>query len=188
MSLAIQLMKQQSADIVMGTDPDTDRLGVAIQKNEDVFFPNGNQIGTLMLHYILTQSNNIPENSYFVKTIVTTDLQRKIAQKYGVACENTLTGFKWICGRVKEIEQNNPERNFIFGTEESFGYLNHPYVRDKDAVSSVALMAEIALFYKRQNMDLHDALTKIYEEFGFYQEELLCLDYEGKVVRKKSQG
>ena len=185
LAMAIQLMKQQNADIVMGTDPDTDRLGVAVLKDGDVFFPNGNQIGTLMLHYILTQSKDILKDSYFVKTIVTTDLQRKIAEKFGVQCENTLTGFKWICGRVKEIEQNEPHRNFLFGTEESFGYLNHPYVRDKDGVSSVVLMAEIALFHKKNNMDLFDALSKIYEEYGFFQEELLCLDYDGKVGAEK---
>ena len=167
-----------------GTDPDTDRLGIAIQ-NGDIFFPNGNQIGTLMLHFILTQSKEVPSNSYFVKTIVTTDLQRKIAQSYGVNCENTLTGFKWICGRVKEIEEQQPERNFSFGTEESFGYLHHPYVRDKDGVSSVVLTAEIALHYKKQGMTIYDALNSIYEEFGYYQEELLCLDYEGKSGAEK---
>ena len=178
-------MKQQDADIVMGTDPDTDRLGVAILKDEKVFFPNGNQIGTLLLHYILSQSKDIPNDSYFVKTIVTTDLQRKIAASFGVNCENTLTGFKWICGRVKEIEEQEPNRNFLFGTEESFGYLNHGYVRDKDGVSSVLLMAEMTLFYKEKGMDLVDALTAIYEEYGYYQEELLCLDYEGKAGAEK---
>lgn len=185
LAMAIQLMQQQNADIVMGTDPDTDRLGVAVQKDGDIFFPNGNQIGTLMLHFILTQSKEIPANSYFVKTIVTTDLQRKIAEKYGVDCENTLTGFKWICGRVKEIEEQQPERNFLFGTEESFGYLHHPYVRDKDGVSSVVLMAEIALHYKNKGMTIYDALNSIYEEFGYYQEDLLCLDYEGKSGAEK---
>tara|TARA_B100000925_G_scaffold240974_1_gene190192 strand:+ start:704 stop:2455 length:1752 start_codon:yes stop_codon:yes gene_type:complete len=185
LAMAIQLMQQQNADIVMGTDPDTDRLGVAIQKDGDIFFPNGNQIGTLMLHFILTQSKEIPANSYFVKTIVTTDLQRKIAEKYCVDCENTLTGFKWICGRVKEIEEQQPERNFLFGTEESFGYLHHPYVRDKDGVSSVVLMAEIALHYKNKGITIYDALNSIYEEFGYYQEELLCLDYEGKSGAEK---
>jgi phosphoglucomutase len=185
LAIAIQLMQQQDADIVMGTDPDTDRLGVAVQKEGSIFFPNGNQIGTLMLHYILTQCENIPKDSYFVKTIVTTDLQRKIAEKFGVKCENTLTGFKWICGRVKEIEELEPSRNFLFGTEESFGYLHHPFVRDKDAVSSVVLMAEVALHYKLKGMSLYDALNSIYEEFGYYQEELLCLDYEGRQGAQK---
>jgi len=190
LKLAIDLMKKEKADIVFGTDPDTDRLGVAIEKSGQIFFPNGNQIGVLMLHYILTnlkERNELPENPYFVKTIVTTDLQKKIAEKFGVTVENTLTGFKWICGMMKKIEENSPERNFIFATEESFGYMNHDFVRDKDGICSVALMAELTLWYKLKGMDIVDALDKIYEEYGLHQEQLLCLDYEGKAGAEKIQ-
>lgn len=186
--LAVELMKKENADIVFGTDPDTDRLGVAIIKNGEVFYPNGNQIGLLMLHYILTnfkEQNRFPQNPYFVKTVVTTELQAKIASNFGVDVENTLTGFKWICGKMKEIEENEPHRNFLFATEESFGYMNHNFVRDKDGICSVALMAELALWYKTQGMDIVDALDKIYEEYGFSSETLLCLNYYGKEGAEK---
>ena len=186
LAMAVELMDKNNADIVFGTDPDTDRLGVAIRHNGELFYPTGNQIGTLMLHYLFSNSE-IPENSYFVKTIVTTDLQRKIADHFGVKTENTLTGFKWICGLMKTIEETQPERNFLFGTEESFGYLNHPSVRDKDGVSAVALMAEVTLWYKRQGLNLVQALDKIYEQFGFHHEHLLCLEMEGKDGLEKIQ-
>ena len=188
LKMATDLMAQEDADIVFGTDPDTDRLGVAIRNGDEIFYPNGNQIGSLMLYYLLhnlKESNQLKDNSYFVKTIVTTDLQRKIAESFGVKVENTLTGFKWICGMMKEIEENEPHRNFLFATEESFGYMNHNNVRDKDGVCSVALMAELTLWYKERGMTLIDALNEIYEKYDFHQEGLLCLDYEGKEGAEK---
>jgi len=181
--MAVALMKKNKADITFGTDPDTDRLGVAVlRKNGDVVYPNGNQIGVLMLHYILTQKKDLgklPQNGYFIKTIVTSNLQEKLAQSFGLKTYNTLTGFKWICGKMSEIEQNSPEAEFIFATEESFGYLPHPHVRDKDGVASLGLMAEVALYYKLKGMDLVDALDDIYEKYGFSNETLLSLDYFG---------
>ncbi|MCO4792858.1 MAG: phospho-sugar mutase [Bacteriovoracaceae bacterium] len=183
LAMAVELMEKENADIVMGSDPDTDRLGVALKHEGRVQYINGNQIGVLMLHYILSnlkEQGKLPDNSYFVKTIVTTDLQKTIADDFGVETENTLTGFKWICGKVNQIEKDQPERNFLFGTEESFGYLNHDYVRDKDGVSSVTLMAEIALWYKTQGLNLFEALDKIYEKYGFSHETLLNLNYYGK--------
>jgi phosphoglucomutase len=188
LALAVELMKKEKADLVFGTDPDTDRLGVALIKNNKVEYLNGNQIGTLMLHYILStlkSSGTMPKNPYMVKTIVTTRLQDKMGKHFGIEVFNTLTGFKWICGKMNQLEKTNPEKNFIFGTEESFGYLNHPYVRDKDGVSSVILMSEVALFHKTQGHDLIDALDSIYEEFGFYYEGLLSLDYFGKEGAEK---
>ncbi len=188
LAMAVNLMKSSKADIVFGSDPDTDRLGVAIIKNDEVIYLNGNQIGILLLHYVLKnlrEQNRMPANPYFVKTIVTTSLQDKIAESFDVKTENTLTGFKWICGLVNRLETESPERNFIFGTEESFGYLNHSHARDKDGVSSLSLMAETTLWYKTQGMDLIDGLNKIYEEYGFCNEELLCLNYYGKEGAEK---
>jgi len=188
LKIATDLMAQEDADIVFGTDPDTDRLGVAIRNGDEIFYPNGNQIGSLMLYYILhnlKEKNQLPEHGYFVKTIVTTDLQRKIAESFGVTVENTLTGFKWICGKMKDIEENEPHRNFIFATEESFGYMNHNNVRDKDGICSVGLMAELTLWYKERGMNLLDALDELYEKYDFHQEGLLCLDYEGKEGAEK---
>ncbi len=183
LKLAVDLMAQIHADIVMGSDPDTDRLGVAIKdKDGSVVYLTGNQIGILKLHYILTtlkKENKLSKSSYFVKTIVTTSLQDVIAKSFGVEVHNTLTGFKWICGKMNEIEKSDPNKQFIFATEESFGYLSHTYARDKDGVSSVSLMAEVALYYKLQGMSLLNALDKIYEEYGFSHETLLSLDYFG---------
>jgi len=182
LALAVDLMEKCQGDIVMGSDPDTDRLGVALKKDGVVHYLSGNQIGILKLHYILTQlkkQNKLSANSYFVKSIVTTSLLDVIANSFGVEVFNTLTGFKWICGKMNEIEKADPAKQFIFATEESFGYLCHTFARDKDGVSSVAMMAEVTLFYKLQGLDLLDALDLIYDQYGFSHESLLSLDYYG---------
>ncbi len=182
LTMAIDLMKKLKADLAMASDPDGDRLGVAFQDKGETIFLNGNQIGTLMLYYILEskkRQNQLPKNGYFVKSIVTTPLQEKIAKSYGLKTYNTLTGFKWICGKMNELERTSPNEHFVFATEESFGYLNHPYVRDKDGVSSVALMAEMTLWFKTQGKTLIEGLDEIYAEFGFAHETLLSLDYFG---------
>lgn len=182
LKLAVDLMKKVGADFAVGTDPDADRLGVALQKNGETIYLSGNQMGVLMLHYMLknlSQQNRMPKNPYFVKTIVTTELQTAIAKHFGVDVENTLTGFKWICGRVMDLSKIDPSKTFLFGTEESFGYLTHPNVRDKDGVGPLGLIAEMALYYKTKGKTLLDALDDIYTEFGFYTESLLSLDYFG---------
>ena len=188
LALAVKLMQKENADLALGTDPDTDRVGIAFTHEGETKYLNGNQIGLLMLHYLLSQHHEkgtLPKNPYFVKTIVTTALQEKIANAFGVTCENTLTGFKWICGRMNEIEHNEPERNFVFATEESFGYLNHEYVRDKDGVSSITLLCEMALYHKLKNKNLLEALDDIYAEYGFSHETLLSLNYYGKEGSEK---
>lgn len=182
LKMSVDLMEKLNADIAMGSDPDTDRLGVAFKHKGEVIYLNGNQIGILKLHYILSQKKKLgtlPKDGYFVKTIVTTPLQDTIASAFGIKTFNTLTGFKWICGKMNEMERLHPESEFLFATEESFGYLSHNFARDKDGVTSVTLMAEIALFYKLQGLNLVEALDKIYEEFGFSAETLLSLDYFG---------
>ncbi|MDO9182420.1 MAG: phospho-sugar mutase, partial [Bacteriovorax sp.] len=182
LKLAVDLLEKINADIVMGSDPDTDRLGVAIKSNNKIEYLTGNQIGILKLHYILSElkkQKRLSNDSYFVKSIVTTSLLDVIAKNFGTEVYNTLTGFKWICGKMNQIEKTQPNKQFIFATEESFGYLSHTFARDKDGVSSVSLMAEVALFYKLQGMDLLAALDKIYEEYGFSHESLLSLDYFG---------
>ncbi|OFZ14775.1 MAG: hypothetical protein A2X86_19175 [Bdellovibrionales bacterium GWA2_49_15] len=188
MKLAVDLMIKTQADVALATDPDCDRVGVALLHNGLTHYLSGNQIGILMLNYILSnlkEQRRLPANPYFVKTIVTTPLQDTIAAKFGVQVENTLTGFKWICRRMGEIEREHPERNFVFATEESFGYMTHNYVRDKDGICSVALMAELSLWYKLKGMNLMQALDQIYETYGFSSEALLTLDYEGKSGAEK---
>jgi len=182
LKMAVDLMERINGDIVMGSDPDTDRLGVAIKHQGQIEYLTGNQIGILKLHYILSQlekQGKLPKEAYAVKSIVTTPLLDTIAHAYGVEIYNTLTGFKWICGKMNELEKAFPNKEFLFATEESFGYLCHNFARDKDGVSSVSQMAEIALFYKLQGLNLLEALDKIYEEFGFSREDLLSLDYFG---------
>ena len=183
LKMAVDLMVEKGADIAMGTDPDTDRVGAAVMHKGDVFYPSGNQLGTLLLHYLLRnkrERGELGENSYFVKTVVTTPLQEDIAKSFSVAVENTLTGFKWICRKVNTIERERPERSFVFATEESFGYLHHPFVRDKDGVASTALLAEAALWHKAQGRTLIDALEEIYGEYGYSEEKQIALSWSGK--------
>ena len=190
LKMAVDLMVEKEADIAMGTDPDTDRVGTAVMHNGKVIYPNGNQLGTLMLHYLLhnkKERGELGEKPYFVKTVVTTPLQEVVAKSFGVAVENTLTGFKWICHRMNTIEEESPERNFIFATEESFGYLHHPFVRDKDGVSSTALLAEMALWHKVRNKTLIDALNDIYREYGLSEEKQIALSWPGKEGAEKIQ-
>ena len=182
LKMAVDLMDKVGGDIVMGSDPDTDRLGVAIRVNGKINYLTGNQIGVLKLHYMLSEmkkKGQLTGENYVVKSIVTTPLLDTIAKSFGVEIFNTLTGFKWICGKMNELEKTAPQKKFIFATEESFGYLCHNYARDKDGISSVSQMAEVTLFYKLQGMTLLDALDKIYEEYGFSREDLLSLDYFG---------
>ena len=182
LKLAVELMDKVGADIVMGSDPDTDRLGVALKVDGVVHYLTGNQIGILKLHYILSEmkkADKLQGENYVVKSIVTTPLLDTIAESFGVEIYNTLTGFKWICAKMNELETSSPNKNFIFATEESYGYLCHTFARDKDGVSSVSQMAEVALFHKLRGDNLLQALDKIYEEFGFSREDLLSLDYFG---------
>ena len=188
LKMAVDLMVESGADIAMGTDPDTDRVGAAVMHEGEVFYPNGNQLGSLMLHYLLyhkSERGELGKNSYFIKTVVTTPSQEAIARSFGVSVENTLTGFKWICRRMNAIEAETPERNFVFATEESFGYLHHPFVRDKDGVASVALLAEVALWHKSRGKTLIDALNDIYREYGLSQEKQIAISWSGKEGAEK---
>ena len=188
LKMAVELMKEKGADMALGTDPDADRVGLAlIHKGEEVFL-SGNQIGVLMLYYILSEQikkNMLPLNPYVVTTIVTTPLIEVMADHFGVDLENTLTGFKWIGRRIFEIEKTQPHRNFLFAVEESFGYLHHDFARDKDGVSAVGLLCEIGLFYKDKGHNLVSALDQIYEQFGFFGESLISLTYPGEEGARK---
>ena len=180
--MAIDVMMKNNGDIVFGTDPDGDRLGVVVRHQGDKVVLNGNQIGVLMLYYILltkAQNQTLPTNPLVIKSIVTTPLQNAIAEHFGATVMDTLTGFKWMAGLLRELEEKKSSFNFIFASEESFGYMPHCQSRDKDGVSSMALMAEVSLYFKLKGMTLVDALDEIYSKYGFYQESLLSLDYEG---------
>ncbi|WP_394554640.1 phosphoglucomutase [Priestia aryabhattai] len=181
--LAIQYGKEIDADILMGTDPDADRLGVAVknEKGEYVVL-TGNQMGALMLHYLLEQKekqNILPENGVVVKTIVTSEIGRAIAASFGLETIDTLTGFKFIGEKINEFEQTK-EYQFQFGYEESYGYLIGDFVRDKDAVQSAVFAAEVAAFYKAQGKSLYEGLLEIFEKYGYYKESLYSLTLKGK--------
>ncbi len=183
LSMAIDKAKKTGAEIVMATDPDADRLGIALRNPDNEFvLLNGNQTGVLLIHYILSQykaRNKYKGNEYIIKTIVTTDLMDRIAESYNVKCYNVLTGFKYFADLIKKLEG---KEKYIGGGEESYGFLPGDYVRDKDAVASCALFAEMAAFAKENGKTLFDQLTDIYLEYGLYKEKLI------NIVRKGAEG
>lgn len=188
LTLAKNLMLKTNADLCYGTDPDCDRLGVYINHKGQAFNLNGNQIAVLLLHYVLSNKkaqNKMPAHPLVIKSIVTSELQTTIAKAYGARMENTLTGFKWMGLRLTELEQQKVPVDFIFASEESYGYLNHNQVRDKDGICAAVLFSEMALYYKTLGMTIIDALDKIYMEFGFAYEGLLSIDYYGKEGAEK---
>jgi len=181
MSIALKQAEEWDADLVMATDPDTDRVGIGVKNNHGQFqLLNGNQTGVLILHYLLDQWNatgKLSDRNYIVKTIVTTDLIDTIAASFGVDCFNTLTGFKWIADIIKKLEG---DREFIAGGEESYGYMIGENVRDKDAVASCAIIAELVAYSKQQNKSLFDNLISIYQQYGYYREALISITKPGK--------
>ncbi|MNZ43543.1 Phosphoglucomutase [compost metagenome] len=174
-TLAIKLGQQVDADIIIGTDPDADRMGAVVKNNQGEYVVlSGNQSGALMVHYVLSQlkeRGQLPDNGVVIKTIVTSELGAEIAKSYGAAVENTLTGFKYIGEKMTKYEQTG-ERSFLFGYEESYGYLTGTYARDKDAIVASLLICEAAAYYKSQGKTLYDVLQELYAQFGFYLEAL----------------
>jgi len=181
LTLALQQAKALDADLVLATDPDADRVGIAIKNDKNEFqLLNGNQTGSLLIYYLLSawkQAGKITGKEFVVKTIVTTDLIAKIAEKYGVKNYDTLTGFKYIAALIKELEG---KEQFIGGGEESYGYLIGDFVRDKDAIASCAFIAEMAAWAKDQGKELYDLLLDMYVEFGYYKEKLISITKKGK--------
>ncbi|MGE6630797.1 phospho-sugar mutase [Bacillus sp. NPDC077027] len=180
---AIKLGESQNADILIATDPDADRLGIAVRNSEgDFTVLTGNQTGALLLHYLLSEKQKIgklPKNPVVMKTIVTSELGRAVAMAFGATTIDTLTGFKFIGEKIKQFEQSG-EYTFQFGYEESYGYLIGDFARDKDAIQAALLAVEVAAFYKKQGKSLYDALLDIFKEFGFYREGLESLTLKGK--------
>jgi len=182
LQLAIQLAERVSADIVIGTDPDADRVGLAVRGTDGSYVClNGNETGALMLNYLLTQmqrSASLPENGVMIKTIVTSELGRAIASSYGVETMETLTGFKYIGEKIRQMEESG-DKKFLFGYEESYGYLIGDFVRDKDAVQASLFISEMAAYYKRQGQTLVDVLHELHERFGYYMEDQHSIVLEG---------
>ncbi|MER2119813.1 MAG: phospho-sugar mutase [Solibacillus sp.] len=181
-SMAIELGNQVGADILLATDPDADRLGVAVRKGESYELLTGNQLGALLLNYIMQtkqETGTLPTNGAMLKTIVTSELGAAIAAYYGVTTVNTLTGFKYIAEKIAEFEMTKAH-TYLFGYEESYGYLIETFARDKDAVQVALKVAEMAAYYSTQGKTLLDALEDLYEQFGYYKEALVSKIFEGK--------
>jgi len=186
----LQVCKEYDADILIATDPDCDRVGTAVKHNGEYVLITGNEMGCLLLNYILEQKSQddaLPNNPIAVKTIVTSELTRKIAEKYGVELKNVLTGFKYIGSIITDLEKEWRRSDYIFGFEESYGYLAGTFVRDKEAVSTSLLIAEMTEYYKTLNKTLIDALNDLYKEFGCYKHRMLDFYFEGAEGDKKMQ-
>ena len=181
LKMAINKAKEIDADLVMATDPDADRVGMAIKNDKgDIILLNGNQAACLLIQYVLTawgKADKLDGNQYVVKTIVTSYLIDKIAASKNVDCYNTLTGFKYIGQIMTQLEG---QKTFIVGGEESYGYLVGEHARDKDAVISCAMLAEMVAYYKDQGSSLYETLIDMYLEYGFYKEKLIAIKKEGK--------
>ncbi|MBX0357770.1 phospho-sugar mutase [Halobacillus sp. Nhm2S1] len=178
--MAIEQGKAIDADLLMATDPDADRLGIAVpNENGEYVVLTGNQTGALLLDYILGQSEQLPKNGLLIKTIVTSEFGRVIANAYGIRSLDTLTGFKFIGEKIREYEQTG-EHTFMFGYEESYGYLVKDFARDKDAVQAAVLAAEVGAYWKNQGKTLLHALDELYEKHGYFLEDLQSMKLEGK--------
>ena len=180
--IAIEYAKEKNADLIFGTDPDSDRIGIVVKTTDgDYKVLNGNQTGCILLEYILRkekENGTLPKNGAVVKTIVTSELVRRIADDYGIVTLDVLTGFKFIGEKIKKFEKSG-EHSFVFGLEESFGYLKGTYARDKDAVVATMLICEAAADCKQRGMTLYDGLTELYEKYGFCAQKLETLTLKG---------
>ncbi|KXT82074.1 phospho-sugar mutase [Streptococcus oralis] len=181
-ALAEELGRQVGADVLVATDPDADRVGVEVlQKDGSYLNLSGNQIGAIMAKYILEAHKNagtLSENAALCKSIVSTDLVTKIAESYGATMFNVLTGFKFIAEKIQEFEEKH-NHTYMMGFEESFGYLIKPFVRDKDAIQAVLVVAELAAYYRSRGLTLADGIEEIYKEYGYYAEKTISVTLSG---------
>ncbi len=173
-SIGVGLAKAHNSDLIIGTDPDSDRVGIVVRDNEGNYVTlTGNQTGVLLSEYILSMRREkglMPENPVLIKTVVTTEMLRPVAREYGVELMEVLTGFKFIGEKIKEFEEDGNKKNYVFGFEESYGYLSGTYVRDKDAVVASMLITEMAAHYKEKGMTLYDAMEALYKKYGTFCE------------------
>lgn len=182
LKLGLSKAMRHECDLLLATDPDADRVGVGVKNGNDMILLTGNETGILLTHYILSQKalkGVLPRNPLIIKTIVTTKLAEKIAEDYNAQVRETLTGFKYIGEQIGLLEKQGAQNRFVFGFEESYGYLAGSYVRDKDAVSACMLIAEMASYYKRQGKTLTDVLDEIYSKYGKYEHMLKTIQFEG---------
>lgn len=186
--LALKMAETEATDLIFGTDPDCDRIGLVVKEASGEYkVLTGNQTGLLLTHYVLSslkETGKLPKNGVVIKTIVTTEGARKIAEDFGVELMDVLTGFKYIGEKIREFEDAG-DKSYLFGFEESYGYLAGTFVRDKDAVIASMLACEMALYYKKQGKSLYDALIELYEKYGFFKENLVSIELKGKEGQEK---
>ena len=191
MEMAVQLGEREGADIVLGTDPDADRLGIAVPDNGRIVLVTGNQLGVLLVDYIFGQRkrlNLLPNDPVFVNTVVTTALQGVVARHYGARVEETLTGFKHIASVMRTLELNPGGGSYIMGDEESYGYLIGTEVRDKDSVTAAMLTIEMALHWRNEGLSVIDRLRQIWREFGYWEEKTISQYFEGQSGKATMDG
>lgn len=192
LQLGLDLCEKEKPDLLLATDPDSDRVGIAVKLKDGSFrLMTGNETGIMLTNYILScrkALNNLPQNPFVVKTIVTTELVAKICDKFGCELRNVLTGFKYIGEQILELEKAGEEERYIFGFEESYGYLAGTYVRDKDAVVASMLICEMAAYYRTQGKSLDDVITELYQEFGYYKNKTVSFEFDGAAGLEKMGG
>ena len=192
MELGLRYAKEKNADLLLATDPDCDRVGIAVKNAQgDYVLLSGNEVGLLLLDYLCAQKQKhgkMPKNPVLVKTIVTVDLAERIAEHYGVETRNVLTGFKYIGEQIGLLEKAGEERRYLFGFEESYGYLTGTYVRDKDGVDGAVMICEMFSFYAARGIRLTDQLAKLYERYGYCRNTLHSYQFEGSAGFAKMQG
>ncbi|MEX2441981.1 MAG: phospho-sugar mutase [Alkalispirochaeta sp.] len=187
MQMAVDLGKRKNADIVLGTDPDADRLGIAVPDGDDMVLVTGNQLGVLLADYILGQRKRLgtlPKIPAFVTTVVTTELQKLVAQYYGATVYETLTGFKHIASIMRKLEADPAGPQFIMGDEESYGYLIGTEVRDKDSITATMLTIEMALHWRREGVSVMDRLRRLWNQFGYWEEQTISKYFEGQAGKE----
>lgn len=188
MELGLEYCKKKGADLLLATDPDADRCGIAVKDGEEYKLLSGNEVGLLLLDYICSQRvkhNKMPEHPVFIKTIVTMDLAEKITKNYGVETINVLTGFKFIGEQIGRLEAHGRAADYICGFEESYGYLTGAYVRDKDAVNAAYVICEMFAYYKTRGISLLGKLDEIYDKYGYCLNTLHSFEFPGSSGMQK---
>lgn len=185
----LELCEKEQPDLLLATDPDADRVGIAVKDYDGSYrLITGNEDGVMLTNYILSckkANGTLPENPVVVKTIVTTKLINKLCEKYGCELKNVLTGFKYIGEIILNLEKNHEENRYLFGFEESYGYLSGTYVRDKDAVVASMLVCEMAAYYKKQGKSLAEVIDGLYDEYGYYLNKTYSFEFEGAAGMQK---
>ena len=184
--MGVKLAGQTDAQLVMANDPDADRVGIAVKDTDDNWiFLNGNEVGILLTEYIIKSLDEVSDNAVVIKTVVTTEMINPIAKKYNLDVMNTLTGFKYIGEKIREFEEGKYDKEYLFGFEESYGYLYGTHARDKDAIVATMLIAEMAAYYQAQGSSLYQELMRMYEEYGYYKADLEAIKMPGKAGKEK---